>query len=377
MARTAAISLLKAAETKGDLKEIYGIVIDSVQKETLSSNMKSQAYTGNPAAGSVEFKRFVNSQAKAYGTARTAGKGDALTAPPITVNIDQDKEIVEECAKKDLDLFGVGSIMARRAANHIDTMAAELDEAFFSTANTAATEVTTSETTALGRLEALVLSLETVKNSYVRGVPRNMINVVCSPAYFSSVRDDLDSKPNPNVNTAAEEFGTYRGVRVYSSIYIPDGTDAIAMATGSVALPVVVDQYSEPAKIPQSADYSVELFFYYGKKALTDDLIFKLATIPNTLGELDVTSAAGTVAVGDTVISIDPATPATGNKFVYKLGTSYASFAYDAPLTTGWTELDHEDVIAAGASTKITVAEVTADGRARKRGIAVLVKKTS
>ena len=74
MARQKAISLLQAAATKADLKEIYGIVIDNVQKDTLSSGLKSQAYTGNPAAGSVEFKRFTNSTAKTYGTARTALK---------------------------------------------------------------------------------------------------------------------------------------------------------------------------------------------------------------------------------------------------------------------------------------------------------------
>ena len=43
--------------------------------------LKSQLYTGNPAAGSVEFKRFVNSASKAYGTARAAAKGDKVTAP--------------------------------------------------------------------------------------------------------------------------------------------------------------------------------------------------------------------------------------------------------------------------------------------------------
>ena len=56
MARTKALSLLQAAGTKADLKEIYGIVIDNIQKDTLSSGLKSQAYTGNPAAGSVEFR---------------------------------------------------------------------------------------------------------------------------------------------------------------------------------------------------------------------------------------------------------------------------------------------------------------------------------
>lgn len=102
MARTNAISLLAGASTPATLAEIYGRVIENVQKSTLSTTLKSQLYTGNPAAGSVEFKRFVNSASKAYGTARAAAKGDKVTAPPTTVNLNQHKEIVEEVAKNDL-----------------------------------------------------------------------------------------------------------------------------------------------------------------------------------------------------------------------------------------------------------------------------------
>ena len=64
MARTNAISLLAGASTPATLAEIYGLVIENVQKSTLSTSLKSQQYTGNPAAGSVEFKRFANSEAK-------------------------------------------------------------------------------------------------------------------------------------------------------------------------------------------------------------------------------------------------------------------------------------------------------------------------
>lgn len=375
MARTKAISLLQEAATKADLKEIYGIVIDNIQKDTLSSALKSQAYTGNPAAGSVEFKRFVNSVSKDYGAARSALKGAAITAPPTTVNLDIHKEIVEEVAKFDLDTFGVGSIMARRAANHIDTMVSDLDTAFFAAAAKAATEVTPTGTTAPEKLEEAILTLETVKNDYVRGVPRNMIVAVVSPAFYSEIRTALDSLPNTNVDTAAEEFAMYHGVRVYNGLNLPNGVDAIVMATGAVAQPVVTYQYSEPEKIPMSNDYAISMFYDYGVKALAPDLIFKLETVPSTLGELDVTSVAGTTAANYTIINVDPDTPATGNKFVYKLGTTYTTFAYNATLTTGWTEFDSGDEIDAGTSTKITVAEVTADGRARKRGIAVLVKK--
>ncbi len=276
MARTQAISMLQAAGQKGELSEIYGIVIENVQKETLSSGLKSQAYTGNPAAGSVEFKRFVNSGSKEYGTARAAGKGDAITAPPTTVNINVHREIVEEIAKFDLDTFGVSGILARRAANHIDTMASELDTAFFKAAADAATALTTAATTPLEQLEELILSVETVKNSYVKGVNRNMINVVVSPAFYSSVRTKLDSLPASNVDTAAEEFATYHGAKVYSGLNLPEGVSALAMVYGAVAMPVVTNQYGDPEKIPLSNDYAVSLFYDYGAKALTPDLIFKL-----------------------------------------------------------------------------------------------------
>lgn len=79
----------------------------------------------------MEFKRFVNSASKAYGTARAAAKGDKVTAPPTTVNLNQHKEIVEEVAKFDLDTFGVAGVMQRRADNHVVSMSAELDRAFF------------------------------------------------------------------------------------------------------------------------------------------------------------------------------------------------------------------------------------------------------
>ena len=172
MARTKAISLIQSGATKVDLAELSGLVIANIQKETLSSGLKSQSYTGNPATGSVEYKRFKNSASQAYGTARAAGKGDAITVPD-TVNLDTHREIVEEAAKFDLDTFGVGNIMARRADNHVDTVAAELDAAFFLCAANEGTDFTTTETDIEAQVEALIQTLETVKNDYVRGVPRN------------------------------------------------------------------------------------------------------------------------------------------------------------------------------------------------------------
>ena len=103
-----------------------------------------------------------------------------------------------------------------------------------------------------------------------------MINVVLSPAFYSDVRTKLDSLPNANVDTATEAFATYHGVKVYSCLNLPDGVQAIAMAQGAVAEPVKSSPYGEPEKIPLSEDFAVSLFFHYGVKALTPDLIFKL-----------------------------------------------------------------------------------------------------
>lgn len=293
MARTKAISLIQGGSTKVDLAELSGLVIQNIQKDTLSAGLKSQSYTGNPATGSVEYKRFKNSASQPYGTARAAGKGDAITVPPTTVNLNKHREIVEEAAKFDLDTFGVGNIMARRADNHVDTVSSELDGDFFAvavsegTAFTAPAGVTNIEDI----MEAFIQTLEGVKNDYVRGVPRNLIRLVLDPVYYGKIRTYLDKGVNnANVDTAAEDFAVFHGVRVYSSINLPvtveDAADnkkktttthAVIMIDGAVAQPAVIYPYKEPEKIPLSNDYGVSMFFDYGTKALTPDLIFHIS----------------------------------------------------------------------------------------------------
>lgn len=278
MARTKAISLIQSGTTKVELAEVSGLVIENIQKDTLANGLKSQSYTGNPTSGSVEYKRFKNSASQDYGTARAAGKGDAITVPPTTVNLNTHKEIVEEAAKFDLDTFGVGNIMARRADNHADTVASELDVAFFAQAKTEGTAYTPASGAGIeDTLEGIIQTLETVKNDYVRGVPRSMIRLVLDPVTYGKARNYLDKNVhNANVDTAAEDFAIFHGVRVYSSINLPAKTRAICMIEGAVAQPVVIYPYREPEKIPLSNDYGVSLFFDYGVKALTPDLIFHI-----------------------------------------------------------------------------------------------------
>ena len=277
MARTKAISLIQNGATKVELAELSGLVIQNIQKDTLASGLKSQSYTGNPASGSVEYRRFKNSVSQDYGTARAACKGTALTVPPTTVNLNTHKEIVEEAAKFDLDTFGVGNIMARRADNHVDTVAAEFDTAFFQAAFDEGTAFTApASATDPGKIvEALIQTLETVKNDYVRGVPRNIMRLVLSPAFYGDMRDYLDKTVhNANVDTAAEDFTTFHGVRVYSSVFLPANAKAVIMIDGAIAQPAVIYPYKDPEKIPLSNDYGVSMFYDFGTKVLTPDLVF-------------------------------------------------------------------------------------------------------
>lgn len=104
MPRITSLNMLLESEGKDYLAELYGKVIENVQKALVSSGMKNTDLSGDPVSGSVEAKRFANATSKDYGTARAAGKGDAVKASPVTIVIDQDKEIVEELEEKDIKL---------------------------------------------------------------------------------------------------------------------------------------------------------------------------------------------------------------------------------------------------------------------------------
>lgn len=275
MARIEALNILMESDGKEYLAELYGRVIEGVQKALISGGMKNMDLSGDPVSGTVEAKRFVNATSKAYGTARTAGKGDAVKAQPVTVALDKDKEIVEELEQKDVRLYGVDGVLDRRATNHILRMAAELDNAFFAAAETAATEVDLAGITAIeDQLETVIQACENTKNDFVDGVPRSMMNLVCSTAVYGKIRNALDKLARANVDTSAEEFLGWHGVRAYSCVNLPTGCDFLVMVDGAVAQPVMADQYVAE-KIPLSNAYGVSLFYHYGTKVVTPDLIFK------------------------------------------------------------------------------------------------------
>lgn len=278
MARLDALNLLLSdGTTEAQLAELYGQVIENVEGRAVSVALKNVALSGDPAAGSVEAKRFVNSASQAYGTARAAGAGDTVEVDPVVIALDQHKEIIEELEMFDIEKFGIANILGRRIANHASSMVRELDTAFFAEAYAEGTAVTTTASTTSGKLEELIVKLETVSNDFVDGIDRDMMGLVVTPAIHSALRLEIDAFPAADNLYAKGAVGLYHGVPVFVSNHLPKASgqvvNAFVMATGAVAQPVSAQPYA-PERIALSKAMAAELFFDYGTKAVMADLIF-------------------------------------------------------------------------------------------------------
>ena len=281
MARTDALSIYTnaAGSTADKLAESYGKVIESIQKGALSEQLKNKDYSGDPTTGSVEINRFKNAASANYGTARTAGNGTTLkNTGKVTINLNVDKEIVEEIEEKDVRTFGVADIIARRRGNHGKRAIADLDSAYFTALESAATAVTlpTGVTAIEDVAETMIQAIETVSNDWVDGVDRDMIALTLSPAAYGKLRNHIDKVMVEN-DYGKEEIDIFHGVRVYSNTR--QTSDIIATIFGSAGQPAMFNEYQDE-KVPLSNAHAVELFYSYGTGVVTPDLVKKLVALP-------------------------------------------------------------------------------------------------
>ena len=213
--RIPALSVLSAlAEPDGKdfLSMLSGKVVENIQRGTLASRLKNRNLSGNPDAGTIEARRFANSKSQAYGTARAAGRGNAVKAKPVYVHIDIDREIVEEIEHKDVIMLGVSGLLQERSVNHEKTTIRETERAFFQTASDAGMEVVPASTAIEEVLEALILQITTTLNEFVDGVDRDMLDLVLSDTFYSRARNYIDrGVNNGHVSTSsmAELAGTF------------------------------------------------------------------------------------------------------------------------------------------------------------------------
>lgn len=256
------------------LKEAYDGVLENVQKGAVSVQLKNTDLSGDPLAGTVEAKRFANATAQNYGTARTGGKGNNVKGKTVTIPIDTNREFVEEIEQKDVRLLGVDGLVAKRSANHAQRLIAELDTKFFEVGKNEGTEFkrATGVTEIQEIVESAILHLETLKNDYIDGLDRSMLQIVFDPDTYSEMRMYLDKVVNTNVDTKTEEFFYYHGVRCHSSNRLPEGVKFEAMMNESIAQPIRSVPYTAE-RIPLSEAVAVEMFFYYGTKAVTPETI--------------------------------------------------------------------------------------------------------
>ena len=270
MARQDALSIYINDTEKDKLAETYGEVIEAIQKGAISEQIKNKNYSGDPTTGSVEIDRFKNAEIKDKGTARANAKGDNLKdTGKVTINVDTDKEIVEEIAKKDIKLHGVSGMAERRKVNHIKKLEAYLDKEFFACAEKEGASVTipATATSIVAKLEALIQAVETTVNDWVDGVDRDMLVLTVTPKVYGDLSNYIDSVPN-SLNGLNDEL--FHKVKIYSNHR--QTKDAICMLVGAIGQLVVTDEY-DAEKIPLSNDIALELFFSKGTKAVTPDLI--------------------------------------------------------------------------------------------------------
>ena len=281
MARLDALSIELTTEGKDKLAEEYGKVVENLQHITLASRLKNTDLSGDPTSGTVEAKRFANKVGKAYGTARTAGKGDYIKSAPVVIALNDNTEYIEEVEEKDLRTYGVAGLIERRTKNHQDALAVELDTKFFAEAVSEGTVFTpTGSPTIEDEIEEAIQTIETTKNDFVQGVPRNMIEVVMSPAYYGRLRNKINSIANSNNLGIVPNYeeGTFNNVSVYSNVFLPSGVNYIVMVKGAVAQPVMTS-IMNPEKVQLSDATAFGLFAYKGTKAVMSDLIIYNGTV--------------------------------------------------------------------------------------------------
>lgn len=272
MSATSAMNIFTTGTTKDDLVDIKGQVIASVAKATVSTKIKNTYGVGDPAGGSVTYDRFKNAVSKDYGTAREAGKGEALkNSGKITNNINDNQELVEEYENSDVKRVGIVGLIDSRKTNQASSMARYLDTAFFAEAVAKGTGVTglVATTPIQDNLETIIQNVETVVNDWVDGVDRPLIVLTVKPSIFGKLANYLNEVKNEITGETEVLFNGQ--VRIFSNHR--QTKDIVAMAEGAIAQDVNVYDY-DPARIPLSNAVEGSLFYDQGVTAVMPDLVF-------------------------------------------------------------------------------------------------------
>lgn len=269
MAQTDAYNIFQSdGSTEDKLIETYGRFTDQIQSQALSMQLKNTNLSGDPQSGSVVVRRLETSTVKDYGTARTAGEGDAINNNGVTINLSTRKEIVEEVNIFDYEQYGIAGLFEDRRENMALSMIRHLDTAFFTEAEAEGTSTSVTGDNIAEEVEDLIQSLETTSNDNVDGVPRELMDLCLTPAAYGELENYLDTLPNP-VNGGVD-IRLFHRVRVHSNTR--QTQEAILMVNGAIAQPVAIKNIISE-RIGLSNDQGLMMFFNYGTQAVASDLI--------------------------------------------------------------------------------------------------------
>lgn len=263
---------LYETQVNDDLREVLDGVIENIQTSAVSEALKNREGSGDPTSGSVEYKRFVNAQLEDKGTARTARAGAKVIAKPVIVNLDDDKEIIEELQIKDVKLYGIAGMAKKRKSNFSKRVIAYLDRKFFAEAVNGGSQFERgSLTDEKAILDAMIVSAKSTESDFIDGIDAEDLAIVLSPTWRKTLKNELDELPN-GTTPSNGAIGMYDSIVVHETHRLPEGVNAIVMLKGAVAEPYFLSEYGAE-KVPFDDAIALETFLYCGAKTLVDEAI--------------------------------------------------------------------------------------------------------
>lgn len=260
-------------EVNDNLAETLDGVVENIQTSAVSEALKAKNGSGDPTSGTVEYKRFANAKLNDKGTARAAGKGDKLNAKPIYVNLDDDKEIIEELQLKDVKLYGIDGMAEKRKTNFKNRVRAYLDKKFFDYAKTVGTQFTRGDLTdATDIIDAMIVQAKETSSDFIDGIDAEDLALVVNGKYRKALKNKLDELPN---GTKPENgaIGMYDSLITYESNRLPEGVNCFVMLKESIAFPNYLTEY-DAEKVPFDDAIALETYLYNGIGALAEEAIY-------------------------------------------------------------------------------------------------------
>ena len=209
-------------------------------------------------------------------------------------------------------------------------------------------------------VRSATLKIEALNDQYIIGTPS---------AYMHSVFG-LNDGVTGGQTVGGVTFANL-GANINWLIAARPAIDAIARPQISKVIDPDINQDGEYWKIMFS--------IYHGMWTMNnkgDGLLVNLDTTP---GQLTVSTAAGTVAVGDSVVTVTGVKP-EGMKYMYKCDSSTAptvSIGTKLTATDGWADLPADGLISTTNGYKITVALTAQNGQPVAKGSGDVAAKVS